>query len=147
MSKSIFDHINNVSYKKESVDTYSETDWKSYSPYMINKWVSMNPAAVELSNLIQKHYGLDKKIHYKFYSDILPKQKMYMKYIKGKKGSKYEPELIDIVCKYYEISKTEIKGYLDLVFSNNLCILELKEILMKYGHGEKSIKKLMKVKK
>ena len=147
MSKSVFDNINDVSYKKTPVDSYTELDWKSYSSYMVNRWVSMNPAAIELSNLIQKHYSLDKKTHYKFYSDILPKQKMYMKYVKGAKSTKYEPELIDIVCKYYEISKFEIKTYLDLIFSKKICILELKEILMKYGHSEKSIKKLMKIKK
>ena len=147
MNKNIFDYINDVSYKKTPVDSYTESDWKPYSPYMINRWISMEPAAIELSNLIQKHYSLDKKIHYKLYSDILPKQKMNMRYIKGAKSIKYEPELIDIVCKYYEISKSEIKTYLDLVFSKKICILELKEILMKYGYSEKAIKKLMKIKK
>ncbi len=147
MSKSIFDSISDVSYKKTSADSYTESDWKSYSPYMVNRWVSMNPAAIELSNLIQKHYSIDKKIHYKFYSDVLPKQKLYMKYVKGAKGIKYDPELINIVCKHYEVSKSEIKSYLDLIFSKKLCILELKEILMKYGHNDKAIKKLMRTKK
>ncbi len=147
MSKSIFDSIGDVSYKKTSVDSYTESDWKSYSPYMVNRWISMNPAAIELSNLIQKHYSLDKKMHYQFYSDVLPKQKMYTKYIKGSKGIKYDPELINIVCKHYEVSKSEIKSYLDLIFSKKICILELKEILMKYGHNDKAIKKLMRTKK
>ena len=147
MSKNIFDHIGDISYIKTPTDSYTEIDWKSYSPYMINRWVSMNSAAVELTNLIQKYYSLDKKIHYKFYSDVLPKQKMHMKYIKGGKGVKYDSELIDISCKHYEISKSEIKSYLDLIFSKKICILELKEILIKYGHNEKTIKKLMKIKK
>jgi hypothetical protein len=147
VSRSIFNHIGDISYKKTPIDSYTDMDWKSYSPYMVNRWVSMNPAAIELANLIQKHYSLDKKIHYKFYSDVLPKQKMYMKYIKGNKNIKYDPELIDIVCKHYEISKSETKSYLDLVFSKKLCILELKEMIMKYGHNDKAIKKLIKVKK
>ena len=141
MSKNIFDHIGDISYKKTHTDSYTEIDWKSYSPYMVNRWISMNSAAIELANMIQKYYGLDKKMHYKFYSDVLPKQKIHMRYVKGLKNTKYDPELIDIVSKHYEIPKSETKSYLDLFFSDKIRILKLKEILAKYGNSEKTIKK------
>ncbi len=147
MSKTIFDHLGNLTYKKVNSDTYTESDWKSYTPYMINRWISMNPAAIDIVNIIQKHYNLDKKIHYKLYSDIFPKQKLYTRYIKAPKSIKYTPELVDIISSHYEISKSETKEYLDLFFTDNLRILELKDILRKYGHTDKEIKKILKVRR
>tara|TARA_B100001093_G_C26828007_1_gene1014907 strand:+ start:1643 stop:2080 length:438 start_codon:yes stop_codon:yes gene_type:complete len=145
MSKPIFEHIANVTYKKIDADSYTESDWKSYSPYMMNKWLSMNRNYIDIIDLIQPYYGLDKKIHYKMLSSILPKRKAFTKYIKGKKDSKYNPELINILCKYYEVSKDEIKTYLQLFYRDKVRILSLISILEKYGYDKKQIKKLTKV--
>ena len=147
MSKTIFEQLGDITYKKTNSDTYTESDWKSYTPYMINRWVSMNPAAIDIVNVIQKHYSLSKRMHFKLYSDIFPKQKLYTRYIKAPKNAKYTPELISIVSSHFEISKSETKEYLDLFFSDNLRILELKNILKKYGHTDKDIKKIIKVKR
>ncbi len=147
MGKNIFDHLGDITYKKTDSSTYTESDWKSYTPYMINRWISMNPAAIDIVNVIQKHYSLSKKTHYKLYSDIFPKQKLYTKYIKAPKNTKYTPELINIISSHFEVSKSETKEYLDLFFSDNLRILELKDIIKKYGHTDKDIKKIMKVKR
>ena len=147
MSKNIFEHLSDLTHKKTNPNTYTESDWKSYTPYMINRWISMNPAAIDIVNVIQKHYSLSKKDHYKLYSDIFPKQKLYTRYIKAPKSAKYTPELISIISSHFEISKSETKEYLDLFFSDNLRILELKNILKKYGHTDKDIKKIIKVKR
>ena len=145
MSKPIFEHIANVTHKKVSADTYTESDWKSYSPYMMNKWLSMNRNYVDVIDLIQPYYGLDKQVHYKMLSSLLPKRKSFTKYIKSKKGIKYNPELINILCKYYEVSKSEIKTYLQLFLRDKVHILSLISILKKYGYDDKQIKKLTKV--
>jgi len=145
MSKPIFEHIANVTYKKVDPASYTESDWKSYSPYMMNKWLSMNRGYIDVIDLIQPYYGLDKEIHYKMLSSLLPKKKSFTKYIKSKKGVKYNPELIDILCTYYEVSKDEIKLYLELFFRDNVRILDLIAILKKYGRTDKEIKKLVKV--
>lgn len=145
MSKPIFEHIANVTYKKVDPISYTESDWKSYSPYMMNKWLSMNRAYVDVIDLIQPYYGLDKKVHYKMLASLLPKRKAFTKYIKSKKGVKYNPELIDILCKYYEVSRDEIKMYLELFFRDKVRILDLISILKKYGRTDKEIKKLVKV--
>lgn len=145
MSKPIFEHIANVTYKKVDPDSYSESDWKSYSPYMMNKWLSMNRNYIDVIDLIQPFYSLDKQLHYKMLSSLLPKKKSFTKYIKGKKVSKYNPELISILCKHYEVSKDEIKMYLELFFRDKVHILSLISILEKYGYSNKQIKKLVKV--
>ena len=84
MSKSIFEHIDNLTWKKTNPGTYSESDWKSYSPFMVNKWLSMNRDFTNLIDSTQKYYSLSKKLHYKMLLSILPKKKVFMRYIKGK---------------------------------------------------------------
>ena len=145
MSKSIFQHIANVTHIKADSNTYSESDWKSYSPYMMNKWLSMYRGYIDVIDLIQPYYSLDKKLHYKMLCSMLPKKKVFTKYIKGKKDSKFNPELVNILCKYYEVSKDEIKTYLELFFRDKVHILSLISILEKYGYDNKQIKKLVKV--
>jgi len=145
MSKSIFQHIANVTHVKANPDTYTESDWKSYSPYMMNKWLSMYRGYVDVIDLVQPYYGLDKQIHFKMLSSLLPKKKVFTKYIKGKKDTKYNPELISVLCRYYEVSKSEIKTYLELFLRDKVHILSLISILEKYGYDKKQIKKLIKV--
>tara|TARA_R110000744_G_scaffold39158_1_gene89187 strand:+ start:8731 stop:9168 length:438 start_codon:yes stop_codon:yes gene_type:complete len=143
-AKTIFNIIADVSYKKTDPSTYTEGDWKAYNMYMVNKWLSMNSDVTEIINFIQKYYSLDKKIHYKMLSDILPKQKLFSKYIKGKKVGKYNPELIDYVVKYYEISRQEAKQRIDMITQTEGGIEALTEMVRGYGKTEKEIKRLLK---
>ena len=146
MSKTIFQHIANVTHNKLHAREYSESDWKSYSPYMMNKWLSMYRGYIDIIDLVQPYYGLDKQIHYKMLSSLLPKQKVFTKYIKSMKGPKYNPELTAILCKHYEVSKSEINSYLKLFLRDKVHILSLISILEKYGYDKKQIRKLTKVK-
>ena len=82
--KGIFDCLADISYKKTDINTYTENDWKVYNPYMIHRFLSMKEELIGIMNLVQKYYTLDKKTHYVLMSDILPKQKLFAKYIKGK---------------------------------------------------------------
>ena len=146
MSKTIFEHINNIAAYKTSADSYTESDWKSYSPYMINKWLSMKSDLLALVGYIDKYYTLPKKVHYKLLQDILPAKKLFIKYVKTKKQPKYEPELIKFLSSRYELSKDEIKSYLELLFCDKSTILRFKEELESYGFDSKTIKKYLRVK-
>ena len=145
MSKTIFQHLANITHLKIDPKTYTESDWKSYSPYMINKWLSMYKDYTYLLDYTQKYYSLPKEIHYKMLSGILPKKKVFTKYIKGKKADKYNPELVDILHQHFEVSKDEIKDYIQLFFRDKIHILSLISILEKYGYDKKQIKKLVRV--
>ena len=133
-----------VSHKKTDPLTYTESDWKAYNAYMVNKWLSMNSDVTEIINFIQKYYSLDKKVHYRLLSDILPKQKLFSKYIKGKKADKFNPELVTIISKHYEVSKSEAKSYIDLYMHTNDGVNNITSILEMYGKTKKEIKKLLK---
>lgn len=142
--KTIFSILADVSHKKTDPNTYTEGDWKAYNIYMMNKWLSMNPHVTEIINFIQKYYSLDKQVHYKMLSDILPKQKLFSKYIKGKKVDKYNPELVKLVASHYEISRKEAKSRIEMYFHFSTGIETLTEMLQSYGKTKKEIKRLLK---
>lgn len=142
---SIFDHLSNIQEKKTSWDSLSEADRKSFSPYMINRFLSMNKEYIELVNECQKYTvgQLSARDTYKLYSDLLPKQKTFSKYIKGKKSDKYNSELVELLSKHYQISEKEATEYLDLFYLDRLNTL--KEIIKKYGKNDKEVAKLLKL--
>ena len=139
MSKTIFEHIGNLTYNKVNPGTYTESDWKSYSPYMINRWLSMYKEYTYLIDDTQKYYSLSKDIHYKMLSSILPKKKVFTRYIKGKKIEKFNSDLIQFLATHFEISKDEVKEYM-LLFETQ----EIIRILEKYGYSNKEIKRMVK---
>ena len=142
--KTVFSILADLSHKKTNSNTYTEGDWKAYNTYMVNRWLSMNSDVTEIINFIQKYYSLDKKIHYKLLSDILPKQKLFTKYVKGKKVDKYNPELITIVSKHYEISRKEAKERVGMYMHFSHGMQNLSDMLRMYGKTEKEIKRLLK---
>ena len=133
-----------VSFKKTDVNKYTENDWKVYNPYMIHRFLSMNEGLTGIVNLIQKYYTLDKKIHYILLSDVLPKQKFFTKYIKGKKVEKYNAELIKLVAGHYEIPKSQAIEHIDMFMCTNGGINHMRKLLAMYGKTEKEIKGLLK---
>ena len=145
---SIFDHISNITAKKTDWKDYSETDIKSFEPYMINRFLSMNYHLIEIINLFQKYtIGLlSKREVFKLYSGLLPKQKYFLRYIKATGNNSYTPELLDYISKYFQCSKSEAMDYLDIYYKNEKGIIEVEDILRKYGLEEKKIKKIIKLK-
>ncbi len=143
-SKSIFDCIADISYKKTDINKYTENDWKVYNPYMIHRFLSMKEELIGIMNLVQKYYTLDKKTHYVLMSDILPKQKLFAKYIKGKKVEKFNSELIDILANHWEISRDEAKQRIELYVRFNDGTKSIITILESYGKTKKEIKRLLK---
>jgi DNA-directed RNA polymerase delta subunit len=96
---------------------------------------------VDVVNEIQR-YNLKPKDLYKLYTNILPKKKEWLKYVKGKKTMKYEKWVVEIVAKYYESSLSEAREYLDVFYATEQNKANLKTILQKYGSDPKEIKKL-----
>jgi len=127
--------------KKTHWNDFTEDEQKKFSPFIINRWLSMDKDFLEIVNFFQKYSigTLEPREVYKWYCDMLPRGKRFNKYIKGKKDKKYNTELIDIMVMHFECSKSQVKDYLDLIAKD-----ELIEILEKYGMNEKTIKRLLK---
>ena len=137
----IIDWMNQLLVHKKHWDDFTEDEQKKFSPFIINRWLSMDKDFLEIVNFFQKYSigTLEPREVYKWYCDMLPRGKRFNKYIKGKKDKKYNTELIDIMVTHFECSKSQVKDYLDLIAKN-----ELIEILEKYGMNEKTIKRLLK---
>jgi len=137
----IFNWINEILVSKKHWNEFTEDEQKKFSPFIINRWLSMDKDFLEIVNFFQKYSigTLEPREVYKWYCDMLPRGKRFNKYIKGKKDKKYNTELIDIMVQHFECSKSQVKDYLDLIAKD-----ELMEILEKYGMNEKTIKRLLK---
>ena len=137
----IFNWINEILVSKKHWNDFTEDEQKKFSPFIINRWLSMDKDFLEIVNYFQKYSigTLEPREVYKWYCDMLPKGKRFNKYIKGKKDKKYNTELIDIMVTHFECSKSQVKDYLDLIAKD-----ELIDILEKYGMNEKTIKRLLK---
>ena len=137
----IIDWVNQVLIYKNPWNSFSESDKKTFSPYILNRFLSMDTEFIEIVNMFQPYsIGLLKsKDVYEFYCNFLPKGKRYNKYIKGKKDKKYDQELIDMLCSYFEDSKSNIIEYLELINKE-----QLKMILELHGVDHKKVKRFIK---
>ena len=127
-------------YKKPWND-FTEDEQKKFSPFIINRWLSMDKEFIEIVNYFQKYAigTLKPREVYKFYCDILPKGKRFNKYIKGKKLKKYDDWLIKLLCNHFKCSKLQVIEYIELIDKE-----ELKDILEMYGTDKKQVKKVIK---
>ena len=137
----IFDWINQILVHKKHWDDFTVDDQKKFSPFIINRWLSMDEEFIEVVNYFQKYAigTLEPREVYKWYSDFLPKGKRFNKYIKGKKDKKYDPELINVLVTYLECSKLQAKENLSFISKE-----EVNQILEKYGFDPKKIKSICK---
>ena len=143
-ARNIFEHISGITDKKTPWDVLSDIDKKSFTPYIINRWLSMNMDFIELVNELQRYTigQISPEETYKLYYDILPKQKQFNKYIKGKKADKYNPALVELLSMHFLVSEKEAMEYIDMYQETSLNTL--KEIIKKYGKTDKEVDKLLK---
>jgi len=142
----IFDHIANLTHKKVSWDKLTEADQKSFTPYIINRWLSMHQDVIETIDLFQQYTigPLSKKHVYQLYYEILPKANVRSKYIKGKKQDKYNKDLVTFVKDHYVTSKREAEDMIDIFILTTDGLQSLVDAMKVYGKTEKEIKKLLK---
>ena len=137
----IIDWMNQLLVHKKHWDEFTEDEQKKFSPFIINRWLSMDKEFIEIVNYFQKYAigTLEPREVYKWYCDVLPKGKRFNKYIKGKKDKKYDTELIEIISNHFECSKLQVQDYLGLIYKE-----ELKSILEMYGIDKKKLRRLCK---
>ena len=134
----IFDWLNQITYEKQPWNSFTEEDKKSFEPYMIHRFLSMNPEYIEFVNLVQTFPYTDKEKIYNIYLYMIPKKKMFLKYIKSS-SKKRQEKLLGYVASYYECSLGEANEYIDILRENGV-----KDILNRMGVDEKEQKKLLK---
>ena len=139
--KSLFDHINQITTVQNPNywDEISDEDKKSWSNYMVNRFLSMKPEWIELVNELQK-YNLKPKELYKLYTNVLPKGKRWLKYTKGRNSMDYPEWLINIMRNNDESSRKEAIEAIDMLMLTEGGMMELGETARKWGIEERKIK-------
>lgn len=145
-TKSLFDHINAITKdkKKDYWESLEEGDKKTFSNFMVLRFLSMNPQWIEfiadVQPLVQE---LPPKQMYRVMADVIPQGKYFLKYMKAeKKDESIEDWLVELVGKYYEVSLKEAEEYVEIHLKTISGHQQLKTIAEVYGTDPKIIKKL-----
>jgi hypothetical protein len=144
-TKKLFDHLNAITSEQDPnyFDKLSEEDLKSWSNFMVNRFLSMKSEWVELiATLLPLSQTLQPKEMYKLYISVIPKGKYFLKYIKGKSEDKYEQFIIDLLKKEYDCSENQAIEYLEVLYSTREGREYMKYVSEKYGIDKKQITKL-----
>lgn len=137
----IFDLIGGLTDKKREWKKWSETDQKKFSPFIVNRWLSMRMELTELINELQTYtIGLLRPQEtYRLYHELLPTNKSFAKYIKGKSEDKFDKDLIAQLAEHYQISRSEATDYADLMDK-----ITLDRIISMYGYSDAEKKRMLK---
>ena len=134
----VFDWLNEITVKKTSPNNFSQSDWDDWNSYMVHRFLSMNMSYIDIVNYVQNINPQNKKEIYTIYREMIPKRKVWNKYIKNqnKKDSK---ELSDIIASKLSIGSNEASSYIPILEKEGVT-----EILSDLGYEKKEIKKLIK---
>jgi len=144
-SKTLFDHIKAVTQYQDPKywDKLDEGDKKTWSNYMIHRFLSMNKDWIQVLSEIQPYTQvLEPKQLYLALIGLLPKGRYFLKYTKGKGEVKYESWLVELVVKEFTCSKSEAMDYLEIFYATKEGRENVKYICEKYGIDKKEITKL-----
>jgi hypothetical protein len=145
MAKSLFDHIKAVTQFQDPNywDKLEDGDKKTWSNYMVHRFLSMNPDWIEVLSEIQPYTQvLEPKQLYLSLIGIIPKGRYFLKYTKCKKDNKYESWLVDLMIQDFMCSSKEAEDYCEILYSTREGRENIKYICEKYGIDKKQITKL-----
>lgn len=141
----LFDHIKQINQVQDPNywDNLDESSRKTWSNYMVLRFMTMNPDWVETIAGLQRYIQeLPPQLLYKFLIDVLPKSRTFLKYQKAKNEERYETWLVELFSLYYEVSKFETIQYLEILYNTNEGHQHIKDVCEMYGTETKKIKKL-----
>ena len=140
MSKNLFNHLEDLTSKKNTRwDELTEGDKKTFVPFLINRFISMEPQYIDKVNKLNSYtYSLEPKDVYNYYMTSLPKKKVFFKYIK-KSAKDANSDLIDILKDYFKEKSDNISNYLNILPKEYVM-----NILQNMSYNPKEIKSLTK---
>ena len=136
--KNIFDFLEEITVRKSPPENFSQSSWEKWNSYMIHRYVSMNLDYIDIVNYAQKMNPQNKQQIYSIYREMIPRKKLWLKYIKNENKKNYK-ELAEYVAEYFECSLGEADHYIDILRSSGVT-----DILFKMGVEEKEVKKMIK---
>lgn len=134
----IWDWLNQITYDKQDWNSFTEDQKSTFNSYMIHRFVSMYGGYIDIANIAQKIPPTEKEKVYTIYKTLLPKKKMYLKYVKNQNQKNYQ-ELSEYVADYLECSLGEADEYIPILQEHGV-----RGILWKMGVEEDETEKLIK---
>ena len=135
----LFDWLNQILLHKKDWEEFEEAEQKTFNTFMINRFLSMNEDFVDAVNICQEHtFEMENKNVYNLYRKLIPKQKRFLRYIKGKKD-KHSKKLLKFLADHYQVSQREIIDYMSIIDKKHI-----EELGKFYGKNKKQIKEMMK---
>jgi len=134
----VFNWLEEITVKKSPSNNFTQQDWDDWNSYMVHRFLSMNMSYIDIVNFVQNINPQNKKEIYTIYKEMIPKRKIWNKYIKNqnKKDSK---ELAKIIANKLSIGSDEASSYIPILGKEGIT-----EILGDLGYEKKELKKLIK---
>lgn len=125
----LFDYLNAMTKDNKELDFDNEEVRKGYTPYIINRFVSMSEVYISLVNEANK-FDMPKSAHYRFFWSALPKKRHFFKYIKKKKELNLDEK--KFIAEYFEVGLRDAERYIEILEEDQLA-----DILKVFKYGKK----------
>ena len=134
----VFNWLEEITVKKTPPNNFTQQDWDDWNSYMVHRFLSMNTEYINIVNFVQNINPQNKKEIYTIYREMIPKRKIWNKYIKSqnKKDSK---ELAKIIANLLLIGSDEASSYINILGKDKIT-----KILSDLGYDKKELKQLIK---
>ena len=134
----VFNWLEEITVKKTPPNDFTQQDWDDWNSYMVHRFLSMNMSYIDIVNFVQNINPQNKKEIYTIYREMIPKRKIWNKYIKNqnKKDSK---ELAKVIANKLSIGSDEASSYINILGKDKIT-----KILSDLGYDKKELKQLIK---
>ena len=136
--KTIFDWLEEITVNKTPSKDFTEESWDTWNSYMIHRYLSMCMDYIDVVNYVQKISPQNKQQIYSIYREMIPKRKLWLKYVKNQNKKNYK-ELAEYVAEYFVCSLGEAEEYIDILRETGI-----RGILWEMGIQEKEADKIIK---
>jgi len=148
-SRNLFDHLRYLTEGDNPVQYWNEltdAEKKEFSPYMINRWLSMNPDWTDFVDELQRLTigPLGKKEVFRLYWEILPKGKYFFKYVKAKDAKTIPVALATILKVFFRDSDHNVRENYFTLMRTEEGKNFLRQLLADFGTQEAELKKIKK---
>ena len=136
--KNIFGWLDEITVQKSPSESFSNKSWDNWNSYMVHRFLSMNKYYIDIVNYVQKMNPQSKKEIYTIYKEMIPKKKLWLKYLK-KESKTNTKKISEYIGEYMEVGLREANDYISILGKEGI-----KNILHSMGIEDKEIKKIIK---
>ena len=116
------DYLNAINFSKEKLLDTDDTEWtKKYTPFVINKCLSMFYDCIAQANEMNGYHFLDKDVQFNFFINSIRKKKRFG----GKWLKQNVLKDIEYVKEYYDYSNEKAREALSILTKEQIELIKL----------------------